>query len=59
MLQAQMKMSSAMKDENKRLLFKLEEKKDNYRYRIIHRVVVMNACLVTVALLISDWISLL
>ena len=50
MLQAQMKMSSAMKDENKRLLIKLEEKKENYRYRIIHRVIVMNACLVTVAL---------
>ncbi|CAB4039323.1 Hypothetical predicted protein, partial [Paramuricea clavata] len=31
MLQAQMKMSSAMKDENKRLILKLEEKKENHR----------------------------
>jgi hypothetical protein len=35
MLQAQMKMSSAMKDENKRLILKLEEKKENHRYCII------------------------
>ena len=36
MLQAQMKMSSVMKDENKRLLLKLEEKKENHRYSILN-----------------------
>ena len=31
MLQAQMKMSSALKDENKRLILKLEGKKESHR----------------------------